>query len=158
LICWYSLVFCHYETFSVEYSGECVSITATHEKEAGKLFGVYLWHKGILKWLEEGNKPVTVTVRNKWLMATFNLWQNTEKIYAEATFYKKVWSSLIGILMTTTLLDFQFLYPFLVWVKIELGLLARPFLFNILKKTDVYFQERSYLSCSTYDFVQRLKS
>ena len=60
--------------------------------------------------------------------------------------------------MTTTLLDFQFLYPFLVWAKIELGLLARPFLFNILKKTDVSFQERSHLSCSTYDFVQRLKS
>ena len=62
----------------------------TDEKEAAKLYGVYLWHKGVLNWLKEGNKPVNVVVKNKRLMATFSLWRNKEKIYTEATFYKKV--------------------------------------------------------------------
>lgn len=57
------------------------------------MFGVYLWYKGVLNWLEEGNKPVNVTVKNKWLMATFSLWRNKEKIYTEATFYEKVHSN-----------------------------------------------------------------
>lgn len=47
-------------------------------------------HKGVLNWLEAGNKPVTIAVMNELLESTFALWRNKEKIYAEATFYKKV--------------------------------------------------------------------
>lgn len=72
---------------------------ATHEKEAAKLFGLYLWHKGVLNWLEAGNKPVTVAVKNKWLESTFALWRNKEKIYAEATFHKKVARKINGVIV-----------------------------------------------------------
>lgn len=84
-----------YQTFTIEHNGECVDMVATHEKEAAKLFGLYLWHKGALNWLEEGNKPVIIHVRNTLISSTFSLWRDKEKIYTEATFYKKVTSSFI---------------------------------------------------------------
>ncbi|KAJ7388112.1 hypothetical protein OS493_039753 [Desmophyllum pertusum] len=83
-----------YQTFTIEHNGECVDMVATHEKEAAKLFGLYLWHKGALNWLEEGNKPVIIHVRNTLISITFSLWRDKEKIYTEATFYKKFQSSL----------------------------------------------------------------
>jgi len=44
-----------YEAFSISFenSGEWFDITARHEKEAAELFCVYLWQKGVSKWLEE---------------------------------------------------------------------------------------------------------
>ena len=79
-----------YQTFTIECNGECFDVVAIHEKEAAKLFGLYLWHKGDLHWLEEGSKPVLVKVRNTMVSSIFNLWRSKQKIYAEVTFYKKV--------------------------------------------------------------------
>ncbi|XP_068745692.1 ATP-dependent DNA helicase RecQ-like [Montipora capricornis] len=77
-----------YQTFTIECNGECFDVVAIHEKEAAKLFGLYLWHKGDLHWLEEGSKPVLVKVRNTMVSSIFNLWRSKQKIYAEVTFYK----------------------------------------------------------------------
>ncbi|XP_068680749.1 uncharacterized protein [Montipora foliosa] len=78
-----------YQTFTIECNGECFDVVAIHEKEAAKLFGLYLWHKGDLHWLEEGSKPVLVKVLNTMVSSIFNLWRSKQKIYAEVTFYKK---------------------------------------------------------------------
>ena len=53
-------------------------MVAIHEKEAAKLFGLYLWHKGALNWLEEGNKPTLIHARNTLISSTFSLWRDKE--------------------------------------------------------------------------------
>ena len=62
-----------YQTFTIECNGECVDVVAIHEKEAAKMFCLYLWHKGHLNWLEEGSKLVLVKVQNTVVSSIFNL-------------------------------------------------------------------------------------
>jgi hypothetical protein len=67
-----------------------MELTATNDKEASKLFGLFLYHKGYVQWLAEGINPVVVTVKSSTVYSTYNIWRDKEKMYAEATCYKHV--------------------------------------------------------------------
>ena len=64
----------------------------TSEKEASKLFGLYLDHKSSLPKLEESGKGVDVDVYNESMECKFQLCKTRDKVFAEATFHKMVTS------------------------------------------------------------------
>ena len=76
--------------FTVEGGGENMSLWCTNEKEASKLFGLYLDHKNSLPKLEDSGKGVDVKVFNTSVECKFQLWKARDKVFAEATFYKMV--------------------------------------------------------------------
>ena len=67
----------------VIYKEHHMELIAASDKEASKLFGLFLYHKGYVQWLAEGSKPATVTVKRSTVCSTYNIWRNKEKIYAE---------------------------------------------------------------------------
>ena len=53
-----------------------MELTATNDKEASKLFGLFLYHKGYVQWLAEGINPVVVTVKSSTVYSTYNIWRD----------------------------------------------------------------------------------
>ena len=76
--------------FTIEGCGERWSLWCTSEKEASKLFGLYLDHKSSLPKLEESGKVVDVNIYNESIECKFQLWKARDKVVAEASFYKMV--------------------------------------------------------------------
>jgi hypothetical protein len=56
-----------------------LSIAAKRPNEAAKIFGMYLFHAGILSHYSKGNKPVTVTVSSPDLMVRFSTWHSKKE-------------------------------------------------------------------------------
>lgn len=67
-----------------------MDLWCSSEKEASKLFGLYLDHKVSLPKLEDSGKGIEVNVQNDTLECTFQLWKARDKVYAEAIYYKLV--------------------------------------------------------------------
>jgi hypothetical protein len=61
-----------------------------NEKEAAKLFGLYLDHKISLPKLENSGEGMKVNVNNNSMNCTFQLWKAQDKVHAEAIYYKLV--------------------------------------------------------------------
>ena len=76
--------------FTIESCGKRWSLWCTSEKEASKLFGLYLDHKSSLPKLEESRKGVDVNIYNESMECKFQLWKAQDKVVAEASFYKMV--------------------------------------------------------------------
>lgn len=65
-------------------------MTCSSDKEAAKLFGLYLDHKVSLPILEECGKGMKVNVFNNRMSCIYTVWRAKKKIYAEAIYYKTV--------------------------------------------------------------------
>jgi hypothetical protein len=39
-----------------------MELIVANDKEPCKLFGLFLYHKGYVQWLAEGNNPISVTI------------------------------------------------------------------------------------------------
>ena len=74
----------------VTFLNENMELAAANDKEAAKYFGLYLYHKGYVQWLEDGDKGCLISVQSSRIESTYKVWRNKEKIYAEATSHKKV--------------------------------------------------------------------
>lgn len=84
-----------YENFTAEATGETMNMVCANDKEAAKLFGLYLDHKVSLPKLEECGEGLEVHIFNGKMSCTYKLWRAKEKIYAEAIYYKMVGSLLL---------------------------------------------------------------
>lgn len=74
----------------MEGFGEKLELVCSSDKEAAKLFGLYIDHKFSLPKLEECGKGMSVTVSNKEIDCKYQLWRAKEKIYVEALYFKMV--------------------------------------------------------------------
>ena len=50
-----------------------MELVAASDKEASKLFGLFLYHKGYVLWLAERSNPVAVTVKISTVCSTYNI-------------------------------------------------------------------------------------
>jgi hypothetical protein len=60
------------------------------DKEAAKLFGLYLDHKVSLPKVEESGEGIKVQVSNTSLTSIYQIWRSRDKIYAEAVYFQSV--------------------------------------------------------------------
>ena len=61
-----------------------MQLVCSNDKEAAKLFGLYLDHKFSLPKLEECGKGLKLNIFNPTMSCTYELWRAKEKVYAEA--------------------------------------------------------------------------
>ena len=67
-----------------------MDLVCSSDKEAAKLFGLYLDHKIFLPKLEDNGAGMKTGVSNASVSSTYLLWRAQEKVYAEASYFKRV--------------------------------------------------------------------
>ena len=67
-----------------------MELAAANDKEAAKYIGLYLYHKGYVQWLEDGDKGCLISVRSSLIESMHKIGGIRKKIYAEATSHKMV--------------------------------------------------------------------
>ena len=77
-------------SYQIYYVEVCPS-----DKEAAKMFGLYINHKFSLPKLEQCGKGMQVSVLNEKIDCTYELWRAREKIHVEAVYFKMVSSSIL---------------------------------------------------------------
>jgi len=60
------------------------------DKEAAKLFALYLDHKASLPKVEESCNGVQVQVSNTTMTCIYEVWRGRDKIHAEAVYFQTV--------------------------------------------------------------------
>jgi hypothetical protein len=60
------------------------------DKEAAKLFGLYLDHKISLPKVEESGQGIKLKVCNSSLTSIYEVWRARDKIYVEAVYFQSV--------------------------------------------------------------------
>jgi hypothetical protein len=67
-----------------------MDLVCSSDKEAAKLFALYLDHKVSLPKLEESGEGLEVNISNAAMSCTYGLWRAQEKVYAEAIYFQTV--------------------------------------------------------------------
>ena len=79
-----------YTLFKVEGLNETVELYCASDKEAAKLFALYLDHKASLPKVEESGQGIKVQVCDTSMTCIYEVWRGRDKIYAEAVYYQSV--------------------------------------------------------------------
>ena len=88
---------------------EC-NIFAKTEKEAAKLFALYLHHKGEIYQIQEREKGTVISVKSPDLEINFMVWKAETKFYLEAC-----WSRMVSIYFFILLLTLRLFLPSLIF-------------------------------------------
>ena len=67
-----------------------MDLCCSNEREAAKLFGLYLDHKYSLPSLEDSGSGTKVNVQSDSSECTFQVWKGKDKVHVEAIYYKMV--------------------------------------------------------------------
>lgn len=111
---------------------ETAELYCTSDKEAAKLFGLYLDHKFSLAKVGESGKGTRVEVSHELSTAIYELWCAKDKIYAEAVYFQSV------SLHITCINDFIYNYIFLSVVSNQYCMLYKK-MFNCLINNQYMF-------------------
>ena len=79
-----------YEIYEVQGNGEHMDLVFSSDKEAAKLFALYLDRKVSLPKLEESGKGLEVNISNATMSCKYGLWRAQENVYAEAIYFQTV--------------------------------------------------------------------
>ena len=74
----------------VKGCGEQIQLYCESDKEAAKLFGLYLDHKVSLPKIESNGEGIEVHVEGTSSNSVYKLWLARHKIYAEAIYFQSV--------------------------------------------------------------------